>query len=93
MFLVLRIVCYLALALIVGSFAALMVTGTFGGCTQSGDLVDCSSPPLQSLANGANIVLLTSVFTGVPVLLALGGIFFLIRALVRSRRARAGARS
>jgi hypothetical protein len=59
---------------------------SFGDCIQSGDMVECTSPVLQRVANAANIVLLTSVLTGVPVLLALGGIFFLVRSGLRKRR-------
>lgn len=85
--LILRIICYLALVLVVGSVVAMAAAMTFGGCTQSGDSVACASPVAEGAANAANIVMLTSVFTGIPVLLALGGVFFLIRALLRRRRA------
>ena len=84
--LILRIVCYLALVLVVGSVVALVAAMTFGGCTQSGDWIACTSSVAQGAANAANITLLTSVFTGVPILLALGGIFFLIRASLRRRQ-------
>ncbi len=86
LFLILRIVCYLALALVVGSPVALVAALTFGGCTQNGDWIACTSSVAQGAANAANITLLTSVFTGVPVLLSLGGIFFLIRAALRRRK-------
>ena len=86
LYLILRIVCYLALALIAGSIVALMVVGTFGNCAQGGESFDCASPFMQGLGNAANIVMLTSVFTGLPMLLALGGIFFLIRSGFRSFR-------
>ena len=86
LFLILRIVCYLALVLVVSSVVALVAAMTFGGCTQSGDWIACTSSVAQGAANAANITLLTSVFTGVPILLALGGIFFLIRASLRRRQ-------
>ena len=86
LFLILRIVCYLALVLVVGSVVALWAAMTFGGCTQSGDSIACASSVAQGAANAANITLLTSVFTLVPLLLALGGIFLLIRASLRRRR-------
>ena len=86
LFLILRIVCYLALVMVVGSVVALVAAMTFGGCTQSGDWIACTSSVAQGAANAANITLLTSVFTLVPLLFALGGIFLLIRASLRRRR-------
>ena len=81
---VLRIVCYVALAVVAGSIVALAAATAFGGCTQSGESVACTSSLAQHAANGANMVLLTTVFTGLPMLLALGGVFFLARAGIRS---------
>jgi hypothetical protein len=86
LFLILRVVCYLALALIVSSIVALVAAMTFGDCTQSGESVACTSSLLQGIVSAASITLLTSVFTGLPTLLALGGIFFLIRYGLRGRR-------
>ena len=86
LFLILRIVCYLVLVMVVGSVVALVAAMTFGGCTQSGDSIACTSSVAQGAANAANITLLTFSFTLVPLLLALGGIFFLIRALLRRCR-------
>jgi len=86
LFVILRIVCYLALAVMVGSAVALMTAMTFGECTQSGDSIACTSSLAQGAANVANVTLLMASFSLIPLLLALGGIFFLIRALVRKWR-------
>ena len=63
LFLILRMFCYLALVLVVGSPVALLAAMTFGGCTQSGDWIAFRSSVAQGAANAANIALLTSVFT------------------------------
>lgn len=84
---VLRFVCYLALAVVAGSVVVLVGAVTLGGCTQGGDSFVCASSAVEGAANAANIVLLTSAFTLIPSLLALGGIFFLIRDLLRRHQA------
>lgn len=84
--LILRIACYLALLVLVGSVVALVLAMSFGSCTQSGDSIACTSSLAQVAANTANITLLIASFTLVPLLLALGGVFFLIQALVRMLR-------
>ncbi len=82
LFLILRIVCYLALVLVLSSIVALVVAMTFGECAQgSGGGIDCTSSLAQGVVDAAFGMLLLSVFTGFPALLALGGIFFLIRAI------------
>ena len=91
LFLILRIVSYLALVVVAGSVVALMSAMSFGGCTQSGDSIACASSLVQVAANTASNTLLIASFTLVPLLLALGGIFFLIQALVRMLRHSEGA--
>ena len=85
-FLALRVVCYLALLVMAGSVVALMLAMSFGGCTQSGDSVACQSSLAQTAANTANDILLIASFTLVPFLLALGGVFFLVKDFVRTLR-------
>lgn len=91
LFFILRIACYIALLVLVGSVVALVLAMSFGGCTQSGDSIACTSSLAQVAANAANITLLIASFTLVPLLLALGGIYFSIQALVRMLRDGRGA--
>ncbi len=91
LFFILRIACYLALLVLVGSMAGLVLAMSFGSCTQSGDSIACASSLAQVVANTASVTLLITSFTLVPLLLALGGIFFYIQALVRMLRRRRGA--
>lgn len=77
--LVLRLICYLTLAAVISSFAALVILTQTGACssiTTGG--ITCDTPLAKELAGlGLGIVLLT-VFTGVPALLAMAGVVFLL---------------
>ena len=77
--LVLRLICYLTLAAVISSFAALVILTQTGACssiTTGG--ITCGTSLAKELAGlGLGIVLLT-VFTGVPALFAMAGVIFLL---------------
>ena len=82
LFLLFRLICYLALVVVVLGFATAFILPGTGACSDLGTGgVKCSSPFYQSLGEYALGVMLVSAFTGFPVLLALAGAFFAIRKL------------
>lgn len=74
-----RVLCYPSLVIVVAAFVAIEVL--HGGACPRIDTgaVFCNDPVSQEWANFALSVALLSFFTGVPLLLALGGLWFLIR--------------
>jgi hypothetical protein len=89
----LRLVCYPALLVVSGGLGIMIFLGVSGVCPKfelSG--IECTSRFYNDLAaNGITIMLLT-VFNGYPLLLALGGVYFIVRdvvGLLRRRRANA----
>lgn len=88
-FILLRVLCYASLAVVVWAFVT--VQWLLGGdCpTIHTGAVICNTPEAQETANTALGVILVTVFTGVPALLALGGLVFLVKdlwRLVRGKR-------
>ena len=83
----LRIACYAGLLLVAAGFAALYVA--HGDCPRlDTGAVICNTAAAQDLGNFALSVMLISFFTGVPLVLALGGLIYLfvdLRALWRRR--------
>lgn len=84
----LRLACYAGLLLVAAGFAALYVAQ--GDCPRlDTGAVICNSAWSQDLGNFALSVMLISFFTGVPLVLALGGLIYLIidlRAWWKRRR-------
>ncbi len=77
-----RWICYLALAVVVAGFASMFILSASGACPTlgTGGIV-CTTPFYKELATyGLTIVLLT-VFTGLPGLLAIAGVFFLLHRI------------
>jgi hypothetical protein len=88
--LVLKLLCYVALAVVLAGLVAAGIVAQTGGCPRFDEAgVQCISPFYEQLGSFAMAVLLVSVFTGVPVILAIVGLVFLLRDLLRWRRARA----
>jgi hypothetical protein len=85
----LKILCYLALACEIAAAASLALVSKLGVCPRLDEGgIECVSPFYESIAGfGATVVLMT-VFTGIPGLLALGAIVFLIVGVVRRWRSR-----
>jgi hypothetical protein len=80
LFLLLRLLCYAALVVVVLGFGSVIVLSLTGACSRidTGDIV-CSSDIYKQLGEFGMGVMLVTVFTGLPALLALAGVFFLIR--------------
>jgi hypothetical protein len=84
--LVVRLLCYLALAIVVAGILAAIVVAQTGGCPRFDEgAVQCISPFYEQLGYFALAVLLSSFITGLP---AIAGVVFLIRDLLHWRRAR-----
>jgi hypothetical protein len=89
--LLLKLICYAALALVVAGIGAIVLVAQGGVCSRLDEgAVECISPFYTNLGMFGLTVALTLVLTGLPALL---GIVFLIRDLMRWRRARAPATS
>jgi hypothetical protein len=84
-----KILCYLALACELAAIACLALVTELGVCPRLDEGgIECVSPIYESIASFGTAVVLMTVFTGLPGLLALGGIVFLVVGLVRRRRRR-----
>ncbi len=96
-FLIFRVICYLALAVLTLGVVGMLVLSSPEFCSSfSTGAISCKSEGLEELARLTMGILLASVFTGVPVLLAFTGLIFALRAvapaITRSYR-KAGANS
>lgn len=77
---IVRLVCYAALILVLAGAASLFGPFLLDLCSQqSGGTVACVDPFYRSVFEFGYTVVLMTVFTGLPGLLALGGLFFFIR--------------
>jgi len=77
---------YFALAALVGSFAIMAILSFSGLCSRIDEgQVECATHTLAFLAQAAMGVVLLSVFTLAPLALAICGVIFLIRAMLRRR--------
>ncbi|MEM8687116.1 MAG: hypothetical protein AAGF81_07290 [Pseudomonadota bacterium] len=80
-FLVFRYVCYGALVTLLLGFLGVIVFSQPEMCSSfSTGAISCRTPAFEELAKLTMGLLLVSVFTGFPVLLALIGLFFAARA-------------
>jgi hypothetical protein len=83
---VLRSLCYLAFGFLLAGLGTLAFIDASGMCTQLGaSAVACLTPLFDRVAQFSVAVVLLSVFTGLPALLALFGLFFLMREILRRR--------
>jgi len=79
-----RFACYAALALVVSGIAALVFVIKTGGCPRLDEgSVECISPFYEAVGGYGVSVLLATVFTGLPGILALAGLVMLIRGIWR----------
>lgn len=74
----LRLVCYGMLALMLVLTAAMTALLASGACVAAGPAFSCAGENAQTLSDLALSLLLLSVFTGLPLLLALGGVAFAV---------------
>ncbi len=78
--LLLRVICYAALAIVVFGAIALFAPFILGLCQNaSGGTIKCTDPTYRWFFETGFTIVMMSIFTGVPSLLALGGIGFAIR--------------
>jgi hypothetical protein len=80
---------YAALAAFAGSFAIIGILSAADLCSRvdQGRVV-CETLVLSRIAEAATAVILLSVFTLAPLVLAMSGLIFLVRGVIRRRRAR-----
>lgn len=71
MMIILRIVCYAALACVVAGFASLLLLSAAGVCSSLNEgNISCDTPFYTEIAKLGMTVALLSVFTGLPLLAA-----------------------
>jgi hypothetical protein len=85
-FLLLRLICYPALAIVVAAGVALIVVKVNGQCPPLTEIgVTCITKLSQRLADFGLAVGVFTLDTGVPIVLAVGGLIFLFRDAQRGR--------
>lgn len=85
-FLLLRLICYPALAIVLAAGLALIVVKVNGQCAPLSEIgVTCVTKFSQRLADFGLAVGLFTLDTGVPIVLAVGGLILLLRDLRRRR--------
>ena len=84
---IVRIICYAALAMVIIGSISLFVPFALDLCSnQSGGTVKCTAPFYRGVFEFGFVTVMMSVFTGIPTLLALGGIGFLIKDVFWRKR-------
>jgi hypothetical protein len=85
--LLLRLICYPALAVMLAAGAALAIVRVNGQCPPFDEVgVTCATMVSQRLADFGLSVALLSALTGIPAIPALGGVVFLVLDLRRRQR-------
>lgn len=85
-FLLLRLICYPALAIVLAAGLSLIAVKVNGQCAPLSEIgVTCVTKVSQRLADFGLAVGLFTLETGVPIVLAVGGLIFLLRDLRRKR--------
>ena len=85
-FLLLRLICYPALAIVLAAGLALIVVSVNGQCPPFSEIgVTCATRFSQTLADFGLAVAMFTLDTGFPIVLAVGGLIFL-----HARRAASG---
>ena len=83
----LKIICYVALGALLAGFAVLAFLAARDICPRLDEGgIACMSPVFDVIASIAMAIVLLSVFTVLPALLALGGLIFLAFDLLRRWR-------
>ena len=81
---VLRVTCYAALAVVAAGIGTMIALSASGVCPVFNEgSISCNSEAATGLARFSMTVMLLTAFTGVPALLALGGLVFLVRDCAR----------
>ena len=90
LFVLLQVACILVLLYVVSGIGALILTSALDVCPQLNEgNIRCNSETYQSIAEYGMTVLLITVFTGLPALMAIAGLVFIVRALLKLRSRRA----
>ncbi|MFN3656241.1 MAG: hypothetical protein ACK4UO_03160 [Pseudolabrys sp.] len=89
----LRMLCYVALAVVGGAALALTLNETFAICTgfSANTGLACGGAWYEGLFNFAMGIVMVSLLSLVPAALAIAGLIFAVIDLVRWRRRRAAA--
>jgi hypothetical protein len=88
-FLLLRLICYPALALMLAAGAALAIVWVNGQCPPFDELgVTCATRFSQALADFGLAVAAFSALTGIPIIPALGGVVLMVFDIYRRSRQR-----
>ena len=83
----LKAICYVALVVVAAGAISLFVPPWLELCSPlGGGTVKCTEPFYRSVYEFGFTVVMLTVFTGLPGLLALGGVVFLIRDVFWRRR-------
>jgi hypothetical protein len=84
---ILKIICYVALGALLAGFAVLAFIVVLDVCPRLDEgEISCVSPVFEVIASIGMAIVLLSVFTALPALLALGGLIFLAFDLLRRWR-------
>jgi hypothetical protein len=79
-FLLLRLICYLALATVIAAGVALLIVRVNGQCPPLSEIgVTCATKFSQTLADFGFAVATFALDTGFAIVLAVGGLIFLMR--------------
>jgi len=86
---IIKWICIAALILVAAGIGSLVLVSLSGVCPVLNEgNISCTAPSYQALAEFGMAVLLLTVFTGLPALLAFGGLVFLVRDTMAWRRRR-----
>ena len=84
---IIKVICYVALAVVLAGVISLFAPPMLELCSPlGGGTVKCTAPIYRSFYEFGFTVVMLTVFTGIPGLLALAGLVFLIRDVFWRRR-------
>ncbi|WP_026607841.1 hypothetical protein [Methylocapsa acidiphila] len=79
-----KILCYVALAVLAGSLAMVIILESSGLCSAINEgFATCKTPALETFAYTAGMIPVLSSFTLFPLVFAIGGLIFLLRGLIK----------
>ena len=79
-FLLLRLICYAALATVIAAGFALIIVWVNGRCSPLSEIgMTCATKFSQRLADFGFSIAMVTLDTGIPIVLAIGGLIFFLR--------------